>query len=112
MHTTVSGHDSVRAKCSLDKYNQRVDKDAVSKAMSEMGRKGGKIGGRRRVETTTPQQRRRWAKMASIAAAAKMTPEQRQERARKAGLAAARARKAKEGVAVALANPKARKKGT
>lgn len=35
----------------------------------EMGRKGGKIGGKRRVETTTPEQGQEWAKKASLAAA-------------------------------------------
>jgi hypothetical protein len=43
----------------------------VSKVMAEMGRKGGKIGGKRRLETMTPEQRsdaashaakKRWAK--------------------------------------------------
>jgi hypothetical protein len=37
--------------------------------MREMGRRGGKIGGRRRVETTTPAQRRAWAKKAAAASA-------------------------------------------
>lgn len=33
----------------------------------EAGRRGGKIGGRRRMETTTPKQRRAWARKAGIA---------------------------------------------
>jgi hypothetical protein len=41
----------------------------IRNVMSEMGRKGGKIGGRRRVETTTPAQRRAWAKKAAAASA-------------------------------------------
>jgi hypothetical protein len=59
-----------------------VDQDTVSKVMREMGRKGGKIGGKRSLVT--------------------MTPEERRERARKAGIASGKARakraKAKKGV--------------
>jgi hypothetical protein len=45
--------------------------DAVSRVMAAMGRRGGKIGGKRRLTTMTPEQRRevavkaaktRWAK--------------------------------------------------
>lgn len=35
----------------------------------EQGRKGGKIGAQRRVETTTPEQRKAWAKKAAAASA-------------------------------------------
>ncbi|HEX4784724.1 MAG TPA: hypothetical protein VH350_10300 [Candidatus Sulfotelmatobacter sp.] len=31
--------------------------DLISKIMSEMGKKGGKIGGKRRLETMTPEER-------------------------------------------------------
>jgi hypothetical protein len=52
-----------------------VSPDIVSKVMAEMGRKGGKIGGKRRLETMTPEQRSsvasnaaraRWAKKLSV----------------------------------------------
>ena len=33
----------------------------------EAGRRGGKLGGKRRVKTTTPEQRRAWAKKAAAA---------------------------------------------
>ncbi len=49
-----------------------MDKKIVSQVMSEMGRKGGKIGGKRSLET--------------------MTPEERAERARKAGEKGAKSR--------------------
>lgn len=48
-----------------------TDRALLSKVMSEMGRKGGKIGGKRRLKTMTPEQRKaaaakaaqaRWAK--------------------------------------------------
>jgi len=50
-----------------------VRKDLVSLVMSEMGRKGGKIGGKRSLETMTPRQRSARAKIASLAAAKKRT---------------------------------------
>jgi hypothetical protein len=39
----------------------------LSKVMAEMGRKGGLIGGKRRLETMTPQERSRVAKKAARA---------------------------------------------
>ena len=39
----------------------------VQQVMREMGAKGGKIGGKRRLETMTPEQRRRSAKRAAKA---------------------------------------------
>ncbi len=41
----------------------------VLEFFKEQGRRGGKIGARRRVETTTPEQRRAWAKKAAAASA-------------------------------------------
>ena len=41
--------------------------------MSELGRKGGKIGGKRSLETMTPEERWARAKKASLAAARKRT---------------------------------------
>jgi len=49
-----------------------MDKTTISEVMRAMGKKGGKIGGKRSLKT--------------------MTPEQRQERARKAGVLGAAAR--------------------
>ncbi len=46
--------------------------------MSEMGRKGGKIGGKRSLETMTPEERRARAKKAAAASA-----EVRSKRAKK-----------------------------
>ena len=43
--------------------------------MREIGSKGGKIGGKRSLETMTPEQRSARAKKASEAAAAKQTAE-------------------------------------
>jgi hypothetical protein len=48
-------------------------KDLVSLVMSEMGRKGGKLGGKRSLETMTPEERTARAKKASLAAAKKRT---------------------------------------
>lgn len=38
-----------------------IDPSLVSRVMAEMGRRGGKIGGKRRLETLTPEQRRELA---------------------------------------------------
>jgi hypothetical protein len=43
----------------------------ISRVMSEMGRKGGKIGGKRSLETMTPEQRSERARKASAARWAK-----------------------------------------
>jgi hypothetical protein len=45
-----------------------VNKKTISAVMREMGRKGGKIGGKRSLETMTPEERRARAKKASAAA--------------------------------------------
>ena len=50
-----------------------LKKDLVSQVMREMGRKGGKIGGKRSLETMTAAERSARAKIASIAAAKKRT---------------------------------------
>jgi hypothetical protein len=52
-----------------------MNKKLVSAVMAVMGRKGGKIGGKRSLETMTPEQRSARAKKASIAAAQKRTAE-------------------------------------
>jgi hypothetical protein len=46
-----------------------------SEIMREIGRKGGKIGGKRSLETMTPEERSARAKKASLAAAKKRTAE-------------------------------------
>lgn len=48
-------------------------KALFSEIMREIGRKGGKIGGKRSLETMTPEERRARAKKASEAAAKKRT---------------------------------------
>ena len=52
-----------------------LKKDLVSAVMREMGRKGGKIGGKRGLETMTAEERSARAKKASLAAAKKRTAE-------------------------------------
>jgi len=46
-----------------------MDKKTVSAVMREMGRKGGKIGGKRSLETMTPEQRTERAKKAAARSA-------------------------------------------
>jgi len=55
----------------LESTEPELTKEQISKFMAEMGRKGGKIGGKRRLVTMTPEQRSglalraaqtRWAK--------------------------------------------------
>jgi len=45
-------------------------KDLISKIMSEMGRKGGLVGGKRSAESLTPEQRTDRARKAAAASAA------------------------------------------
>ena len=58
-------------------------KALFSEIMREIGRKGGKIGGKRSLETMTPEQRSARAKKASLAAAAKRTAERLKKSKRK-----------------------------
>jgi hypothetical protein len=51
-----------------------LDSATLSKAMAEMGRKGGKIGGKRRLETMTPAQRKAAGRKAAKARWANTTP--------------------------------------
>jgi hypothetical protein len=60
-----------------------LSKKLISEVMSQLGRKGGKIGGKRSLETMTPAERTARAKIAATAAAKKRTAE-RLERERKA----------------------------
>jgi hypothetical protein len=48
-----------------------LSKKLISEVMSELGRKGGKIGGKRSLETMTPEERSARATKASMAAAKK-----------------------------------------
>jgi hypothetical protein len=50
-----------------------LSKKLISEVMSTLGRKGGKIGGKRSLETMTPEERSARAKKASEAAAQKRT---------------------------------------
>ena len=60
-------------------------KALFSEIMREIGRKGGKIGGKRSLETMTPEERSARAKKASLAAAKKRTAERlARERAKRA----------------------------
>lgn len=47
-----------------------MDSETVRKVMQEMGRKGGRIGGKRAAEAMTPEQRTERAKKAAAASAA------------------------------------------
>jgi hypothetical protein len=62
-------------------------KKLISEVMKELGRKGGKIGGKRSLETMTPEERSARAKKAATAAAKKRTAERlaREARERKKG---------------------------
>lgn len=51
---------------------ETVELTIVQKVMREMGAKGGKIGGKRRLETMTEEQRRRSARKAAKARWAKV----------------------------------------
>lgn len=61
-----------------------LSKKLISEVMRQMGRKGGKIGGKRSLDTMTPEQRQARAKKASMAAAKKRTADRlARERAKK-----------------------------
>ncbi len=47
-----------------------MQENMIHKVMSEMGRKGGKIGGKRSLETMTPEERTARAKKAAAKSAA------------------------------------------
>ena len=42
-----------------------IDRETLSRVMAEMGRKGGKIGGKRSLDTMSPAERRKRAKKAA-----------------------------------------------
>jgi hypothetical protein len=45
----------------------QMDSDTISRVMAELGRRGGKIGGKRRLETMTSKRRKQVAKKAANA---------------------------------------------
>ena len=49
----------------------KVTKSDISRVMAAMGRKGGKIGGKRRLDTMTAEQRREVAQKAALSRWAK-----------------------------------------
>ena len=49
------------------KETPQIDRNMLSQVMSAMGRKGGKIGGKRRLETMSAKERSRVAKKAANA---------------------------------------------
>jgi hypothetical protein len=63
----------------------REKKALLAEIMSELGKRGGKIGGKRSLETMTPEERSARAKKASMAAAKKRTADRlaRQRAAKK-----------------------------
>ena len=64
----------------MDKKTKAI----FSEIMREIGRKGGKIGGKRSLETMTPEERSARARKASLAAAKKRTEDRlKRERASK-----------------------------
>jgi len=44
-------------RISKDKTEETTDRAVLSRIMAQMGRRGGKIGGKRRMETMTAEQR-------------------------------------------------------
>lgn len=70
-----------------------LSKKVISEVMSTLGRKGGKIGGKRSLETMTPEERSARAKKASLAAAQartakRLTAENKRKPTKRSGLAA------------------------
>jgi hypothetical protein len=59
-----------------------IGKKLISEVMREMGRRGGKIGGKRSLETMTPEERSARAKIAATAASKKRTAERLDREAR------------------------------
>lgn len=47
--------------------SSQIDKDTLSRVMAEMGRKGGKIGGKKSLQTMTPAERKSRARKAAQA---------------------------------------------
>ena len=60
---------SMLFRVKLRKVVLAMDKQTISAVMREMGRKGGKIGGKRSLDTMTPAERTARAKKAAAASA-------------------------------------------
>jgi hypothetical protein len=60
-------HALVNESTQEDNARVPATREQISALMAEMGRKGGKIGGKRRMETMTPAARKRAAKKAAEA---------------------------------------------
>jgi hypothetical protein len=54
-------------KQSQEKPEPELSKSTISEVMSQMGKKGGRIGGKRRLETMTPEERSQAALVAARA---------------------------------------------
>lgn len=67
-----------------------LKKSLISEVMRAMGRKGGKIGGKRSLETMTPEERSARAKNASMAAAVKRTQKRLADEQKKSAAVSAR----------------------
>lgn len=57
---------AVVAASTSDEHPQ-IDRETLSRVMAEMGRKGGKIGGKKSLKTMTPAERKRRARKAAAA---------------------------------------------
>jgi hypothetical protein len=57
-----------------EKSEPPIFKSEISRVMAEMGRRGGKIGGKRRLKTMTPEERTEVAAKAARARWAKKSP--------------------------------------
>ncbi|MFL5662385.1 MAG: hypothetical protein ACJ8BW_13705 [Ktedonobacteraceae bacterium] len=58
----------MKKEINLEEMKKEIDK-AVSAYLASLGRKGGKIGGKRSLETMTPEQRTERAKIAAAKSA-------------------------------------------
>jgi hypothetical protein len=74
---SIANLDSVQnARRVVLESTETVELTLVQQVMREMGSKGGKIGGKRRLETMTDEQRRRSARRAAKARWAKVKNDQ------------------------------------
>lgn len=67
-----NAHELVRLSTQeTDESEPPISKSEISRVMAEMGRKGGKIGGKRRLKTMTPEERKEIARQGAKARWAK-----------------------------------------
>jgi hypothetical protein len=57
----------VRRSTATEESSSKITRSEISRVMAAMGRRGGKIGGKRRLTTMTPEQRREIAQKAARA---------------------------------------------